>query len=481
MAKLSHQYDPAGLSYRIKLMYGVGEIANAIKVVTFGLYSLFFATVVVGLPGTWIGVVGFFAMLWDALIDPYIGYLTDGVRARSRRYSFMLTGALTMGIGFWASFSPPRHLSTMLVLAWLLAASLVVRTATSMFSIPYYALGVNLSADYHERTSIAAFRGIASIIGTLLTASLSFVVFFPEKASGGDPKLDPAGYASMGFTFGMLMTVVALIAVLGTLRHFQENGSGQMQQTPSAFFVSMWQFLRNPSLRVMLICFSLVVVGLAVNSSLMLHYLKYYVEVDGSVALSSAQAMFFTAGLLGTVFWLRVSRKFDKHRLYVFSAAVTSALMLAAFALLGKGHLLGTGDVRPVLIGYGVTGFFNCILWFMPQSMLADVADESELITGRRSEGALFGMLSFGQQVATGIAVMLGGGLLERFAGLVPGDLKQSGLVVYRIGIIFGVIPAALFMAAAFLMSRYKLTRSRVASIQVELHQRRSAELKQNA
>src|SRR5687767_9424378 len=100
------------LSTRVKVLYAVGVIANSIKVVTFGLYSLFFATVVVGLPGTWIGATGLIAMLWDAIVDPYIGYLTDGLQAETRRYTFMLTGALTMGVGFWAFFSPPENLST---------------------------------------------------------------------------------------------------------------------------------------------------------------------------------------------------------------------------------------------------------------------------------------------------------------------------------------------------------------------------------
>ena len=206
-----------GLSYPVKIMYGVGEIANSIKVVTLGLYGLFFATAVMGLPGTWVGVVGLFAMVWDAVIDPYIGYRTDGVGATSRRYRSMLIGALTMGVGFWAFFSPPRNLSTVALFAWLLAASFVVRTATSMYSIPYSAIGVNLSQDYHERTSITAIRGIASTLGTLLTASLSFVLFFPDKVPGADPKLNPAGYASMGLAFGLVMSVVALIAMLGTL------------------------------------------------------------------------------------------------------------------------------------------------------------------------------------------------------------------------------------------------------------------------
>ena len=463
-----------GLSFRVKIMYGVGEIANSIKLVTFGLYSLFFATTVMGLPGTWVGVVGLFAMVWDAVIDPYIGYLTDGSRAPARRYAFMLTGALTMGIGYWAFFSPPRQLSTVNLFAWLLAASLVVRTATSAFSIPYAALGVNLSQDYHERTSITAIRGMASTLGTLLTASLSFVLFFPDKAPGADPKLNPAGYASMGWTFGVVMTVVALTALSATmpLRHRQRSGSDPGEPTARDFFASMWRFFFNPSVRVTMICFSLAVMALTINSSLLVHYLKYYVEINGSVAISTAQAVFFGAGLLGTLFWLRISRKLDKSRLYVFSAAATSTLMLASLALFGKGHPFGTGDVRLLLVGYGVVGFFNCILWFIPQSMLADVTDENELITGRRSDGALLGMFSFGQQVATGLGILAAGVLLDKFVGLVSGGPEPSPLAVFRIGVIYSVLPAALFMAAAILMLRYKLTRERVASIQAELQQK---------
>ena len=216
--------------------------------------------------------------------------------------------------------------------------------------------------------------------------------------------------------------------------------------------------------------------ALAINSSLLVHYLKYYVEINGSVALSASQGVFFGAGLLGTVFWLGVASRFEKGRLYVFSATITSALMLASVALFGKGHPLGTGDVRPLLIGYGVVGFFNCILWFIPQSMLADVADENELMTGRRREGALLGMFSFGQQVATGLAILAAGVLLDKFVGLVAAGSQPSPSAVFRIAIVYSVIPGALFMTAAVVMLRYKLTRARVASIQAELQQRSSVQ-----
>jgi Na+/melibiose symporter-like transporter len=147
--------------------------------------------------------------------------------------------------------------------------------------------------------------------------------------------------------------------------------------------------------------------------------------------------------------------------------------LLGALVLFGEGHLLGTGDVRPLLIGYGLVGFFNCILWFIPQSMLADVADEIEFLTGRRREGALLGMFSFGQQLATGLAIMTAGVLLDKFVGLVSGNLPPSPGASLRIAIVYSVLPAGLFMAAAILMLRYRLTRTRMETIQAELLQLR--------
>lgn len=472
------QASPAGISevsYRVKLMYAVGDIANSIKVVTFGLYSLFFATVVMGLPGTLVGVIGFFAILWDALIDPLIGHITDGAQDHSRRYTFMLIGALTMGVGYWAFFSPPRNLPIPMLFAWLLAASLIARGGNSMFTVPYYAVGASLSTDYNERTSIAGLRGLMGAIGTGLAASLSFVVFFPDKVPGMDPKLNYAGYVWMGLIFGFAMTAVALISIAGTLplRRRISLGVVKSQQPPGQFFRSMSEAVRNPSFRIILMSYSLIVIGLALSGTLLLHYLSYYVEVSGSAAVSSTQAAFFAGGLAGTLLWLRVSARFDKHKLYIFSTVVTSVLMAGAMPLFGKGHLFGTGDVRPLLIGYGLTGFFNCILWFIPASMLADVADEAELTSGRRSDGALFGLFSLGQQIATGIAIMLAGVLLDRFAGLVPGNAQQSESTAYRIGVLYGIVPAALFVCAAILMLRYSLTRSRIESIQAELRERK--------
>ena len=102
----------------------------------------------------------------------------------------------------------------------------------------------------------------------------------------------------------------------------------------------------------------------------------------------------------------------------------------------GEGHICGTGNVRVLVIGHGLGGFFASILWFMPYSMVADVADEDELVTGQRREGSFFAIFSFGQQLATGLSALLIGVLIDWFAVFIPGQVQQSGLTTYRIAVL---------------------------------------------
>jgi GPH family glycoside/pentoside/hexuronide:cation symporter len=465
------------LDRRTKILYGIGDIANAIKMTLFGLFTLYFYTTVMGLSGTLVGIASIIVLVWDAAIDPYIGYLSDKARFRlGRRHTFMIIGALTMGVSFWAFLSPPQGLSTAALFAWLMGSSLLVRTATSVYGIPYFALGAELSQDYHERTSITGIRGILALLGTLAAASLSFVVFFPDRTPGVDPKLNYAGYPAMGLASGLVMTITGLIAALGTLSwrpHLPTGGDATMPQSPRNFFSSFLQSLRNPSFCVLFASYSFFFLGAVINSSLSIHFLTYYAEIAASMDLSTFQLAFYVVGLVAVFFWLWVSRVVEKRWLYLLATLATAILMVCALLLVGEGHYFGTGNVRVLIIGHALGGFFSSILWFMPGSMVADVADEDELATGQRREGSFFGIFFFGQQVAAGISLLLNGVLVDWFAGLVPGQAAQSPETVWRIGLLYGMFPATLLVLAAVLISRYMLSQRRVAVIRAELDRRR--------
>jgi Na+/melibiose symporter-like transporter len=465
---------PPRLDVLTKILYAAGDIPNSVKTTLAALFGFYFYTTVMGVPATLAGVAAGIGLAWDAVIDPYIGYLSDRSRFRwGRRHAFMLAGALTMGIGFWASFAPPRGLSTTGLFLWVLGTGFVVRTATSVYRVPYFALGAELSRDYDERTSVTAFRGFLAVAGALAAASLSFVVFFPNRVPGVDPKLDYSGYPAMGLAFGAVMTLLSLVGALGTWRWRHASGTGDAPP-PGRFFAGFAQCLRRPSFRALFTSSSLFFLGISMNAALSIHFLTHYARVTDSAALSAFQVAFYLAGLAGVVFWLRVSRRMEKNRLYVLGTVATAAVMLAVFLLVGEGHPLGTGNIRALVVGHALVGFFGSTLWFVPATLIADVVDEDELATGERREGAFFGLYSFGQQLATGLALLLTGVLVDHFAGLVPGPAAPSAETVWRIGLIYGGLPAALILAAAVTALPYRVGRREMAAIQAQLDQRRA-------
>ena len=462
-----------------RFAYGVGDISNAVKTVMAALFGFFFYTSVMGLPGSLVGLAGAIGLVWDALIDPWIGQLSDHSRARrGRRHAFMLAGALTMGAGFWLSFSPPRGLPQPLLFAWLLGTGFLLRTATSVFRVPYFALGAELSRDYDERTSIVGLRAILGIVGSLAAAPLSFVLFFPNVGAG-DPKLRYDGYPLLGLFFGAVMTVVSLVATLGTRAFAHVGGAAPEAAKPTVrrFLATSLSCLRSRSFRILFGSSSLFFLAISIATTLSIHFHTYYARLTDSRALGAVQLALYLFGVVGVVVWLRVSRRWDKHHVYVIGTFAASIVMMALTLLVGEGRPLGTGNVSVLLIAHALVGFFASTLWFVPATLLADVVDEDELQSGERREGAFFGLWSLGQQLATGLAILLTGVLVEHFAGLVPGQAVQSPQTVQRIGLLYTALPGLLLFLAAAWALRFKLCRREVAAIQsaLDAHARRRA------
>lgn len=471
---------PVRVSLALKVLYGLGDISNAVKLVVFGLFTLFFYTTVMGLSGTLVGIASGIGLIWDAVIDPYIGFLSDRARdvGLGRRHNFMLVGSLTMGVSLYLLFSPPQGLSTWGLFGWLLATTLLVRTTSSIYGVPYFTLGAEMSDDYHERTSITGVRAILALLGTMAAAALSFLVFFPDEVPGVDPKLNYDGYPLMGIVFGAGMTILGLLATFSTLsargqlaRQAQQPADAA-SSSPRAFFRSALSAWHTPSFRVMFLSFSLFYLGIVINSALAIHYFSHYAGVTSSDALSSFQVAFYVGGIVGAGLWLFLSRRVEKKVLYITAAVATAGLMSAATLLVGEGRLLGVGNVTALQVGHALAGLFSSIIWILPWSMMADIADEDELQSGTRREGALFGIFFFGQQVAAGLAVVATGLLVDQFAGLAPGVATVSAQTANRIGLLYGLLPGLLVLSAVLLVQGYRLNQPAVAAIQAALQRR---------
>jgi glycoside/pentoside/hexuronide:cation symporter, GPH family len=469
--------DPRPLPLATKLLYGIGEMPITVLMVLSGLFMLFFYNSVMGLPSALVGVGLSSSLVVDALLDPYIGHISDRTRHRlGRRHVFMLPGALITGPCFFLLFSPPRSLGHTGLFVWLLACSIALRAASAVYRIPYLSLGAELSRDYDDRTKTMAIRTLFGLLGTLGAAALSFLVFFPATADGSEPKLHYAGYPRMGLAFGILMSVSGVIGTLGTLSH-RTSGGGKDSTGPH-FFSSFWISMQNPAFRS--IWFSTTVFFLAVvlNFSMAIHYFTWYAHISRSEVLSLIQTCFYTGALGGVVLWMALARRTEKRTLYIMAAAASAILLFMATFLIGTGKPFGTGHPLPLIVGHVIGGIFASAVWVVPASMIADVADTDELSTGLRREGIYFGIMNFGEKIAAGGALLVAGGLLAVFRKLshgasfgTPGNPPAA---IPYVGLLYGAVPATLLVVSLILILPYGLNRRVVTDLQQRLAARRN-------
>ncbi len=449
------------------LSYGIGEMAITVSMTLFGLFVLFFYSSVMGLPPFLVGVGAAAGLLWDAVIDPYIGYRSDRATSRlGRRHGFMLVGSLLMGISFWALLTPPRGMNVPLLFAWLLVTSLVFRTTSALFRIPYLGLGAELSDDYAGRTRVVAVRSFFGLCGTLAAASLSFTLFFPT-VDGRDPKLRYDGYPDLGMAAGVVMTITGLIATLGTRRR-ETTGTLEPAHADEGFVTGFRTAWRSHAFRRVWASFSLFFMAVVLNAVLAIHFYTWYARIADSGAVARLQASFYIGALVGVVGWLWAGHRREKLPMYVGAVAGTAASTAGATLLFGEGTFFGVGNVGALMVGHAVAGVFASAVWVLPGSMLADVADEDALASGRRREGLFFGLLNFGEKVAAGAALLGGGALLQFFVGL-SRDAEPDARAALRIGISFGLVPAAMLAASIVAITGYRLNRAHVGAIQQRL------------
>lgn len=459
--------SPELVSWTRIWLYGVGEIPITATMVLFGLFLLFFYNSVMGLPAPLVGLASAAGLVLDAAIDPFIGYHSDRSRHRlGRRRSYMLLGASTMGVCFVLIFFPPHFLSTGNGLfRWLLCCSILFRITTAIYRIPYLSLGAELTQDYDQRTRVNAVRSVCGLVGALTAAALSFVLFFRGGADGIDPKMQYMNYPRMGLAFGALLTVTGLIAFFGTSGHRDPGGrNGTLHML--GFFRGFHLALANRAFRSIWLSFTVFYTAVILNAGLAIYFFTWCAQVHDSGVLSAVQGAFGVGACIGIVLWLALAGPFEKRTCYAAGILGTGVILGSATFLIGPGKPFGVGHAWPLIAGYGLAGIFASALWVLPASMLADVVDQDELVSGSRREGVFFGMLNFGEKVAAGVSVLIGGFVLQYFVRLAPSSAVQTPQTLNHLAILYGLVPGLMLVGSIILISPYALSRSTTLAIQ---------------
>jgi GPH family glycoside/pentoside/hexuronide:cation symporter len=318
-----------------------------------------------------------------------------------------------------------------------------------------------LVQGYDERTNVMGIRALFGLLGTLAAAGLSFPLLGSRMQYGRYPLL--------GLLFGAAMSATGLLTVFGTWDRRAGPSGAAVKASFADFFRQLTSSLRSRSFRAIWCSTTLFFLAVVVNAALAVHYFTWYARISKGTMVGGIQVSFYLGAVAGVIIWMALARRSEKRGLYLTAMLGTAALLAMASLLVGEGHLFGIGHPLPLIVGHAAAGLFASALWVVPPSMIADVADEDALAGGARREGIFYGMQNFGEKIASGGALLITGVLLSVFVKLAPASAAQSPTAVTRLGLLYGLLPGAMLVAAAALIFPYQLDRRRVSDIQRRL------------
>jgi GPH family glycoside/pentoside/hexuronide:cation symporter len=399
-----------------------------------------FYTDIVGVGVATVGFIIAAVRVFDAVSDPLLGVLSDRMRSRwGRRRPLIFVASPLLAISLLALLSPPAGATAAWFAAWMFATF----AAWTLMTVPYEALGAELTADYDERTGILAMRDGALLLGTLVAAAAPIAVGAWLGSDG--PDAQRRIFSVIGIGYGSLLVATATWCV----RRLRERPPQQAKDSK----LRVRDVLANRPFRILVIAYVIGALGSNLPSALFLYYVQYVLQ---SSAADGFLALYLGTGVLALPLWIPCARRFGKRRTWIASMLVNTGAFLGVY-FLGPGQVVAYG-ILVFLSGLGLGATLA-----IPSSMQADVIDYDELLSGSRREGLYVGVWSISRKLAAAVGV---GAALPILAavGYTP-NVAQSETVVSTLRILYALVPGLCNLVAIGVAWYYPIGRAEHSAI----------------
>ena len=456
-----------------KVAFGMGMLANQMFPAVLGIFIVVLVQDL-GFPGWMWGVVSLVPRVFDALTDPIMGFISDNTKSRwGRRRQYVFIGAIIMGIAFIIMWQLFRENGLEYNFTYFLLSSLVFYLGLTIFSVPYVAIGYEMSNDFHERTHIMA---VAQWIGqwAWVIAPWFWVIMY-----------DPTWYETADIAVRELAIWVGIICALFAMvpAIFIESKSTLNENYSPLTLKNIGGSLKEiiisfkeafQSIPFRKLCFATFLVFNAFNTvaAFTFFIIVYYLFNGDAGAAGIWPTLFGSLGALSTTFLVipivtQMSKKLGKKKAFLVtqSISVIGYIMLWFLFVPGKPYLF---LFALPFFSFGIGGLFTLMM-----SMTADVIDLDELNTGKRREGT-FGaiywwMVKFGFGIAGGLS-----GAIFTVIGFDTGLEVQSESAITGLRLFFSGLPILGTLGAIYIMRNYEITEERAKEISDALAARKA-------
>ncbi|WP_374656407.1 MFS transporter [Phenylobacterium sp.] len=447
------------ITFRTKALYGLGAAANIIKQRGITTFLLLFYNQVVGLPPAMVSTAIMIALIFDAFIDPMIGQISDNTRSRwGRRHPFMYAAALPVSIAFYLIWNPPVGWENEALFAYMLVCLLTIRLFDTFFELPSSALLAELTSDYNQRTSMIAIRSFCGVAGGLIMQLMVYQVFLKKHADGSGGLLERNGWQTYSIVAAITIFTIILISAAGTHHQIPYLRKPPTRKiTVPTMLREVGATLNNRSFVALTVSGMFMNVSLGLKTALELYFNLYFWGLNqGQLAFLTVTGV--VASVIGVVAAPKIAARLGKRlaAITMFFGAVVALLLPIGLRILGLMPENGTPLLFGILVvDFMANGAMAMMTGVMLQSMIADVVEDAEVKTGRRSEGLLFSADNLFKKIVSGVGVFVSGVLLAHVAfpqGAKPGqvdpELLRNLALIYlpTIGGFYAVAITCLFL-----------------------------------
>ena len=452
-----------------KIAFGIGMFANQMFPAILGIFMVVLVQDL-GFPGWMWALIYFFPRIFDAITDPIMGFISDNTKSKwGRRRPYVLIGGIVMGISYvfmWQLFKE----NTLEYNFWYFFLwSLIFYLGLTLFSVPYVAMGYEMSDDFHERTNIMA---VAQWIGqwAWVIAPWFWVIMY-------DPEWFPSAEVAARELAIWVAIPCALCAMVPALfiksestldRDYEPLNGANIGSSLSKIFTSFIEAFKIKEFRKL--CMSTFLIYNAFNTVAGLtFFVIVYKLFNGDAAASGVWvSLFGCLGALGTTFiviptvtWM--SKKMGKKNAFMLcqGISVIGYILLWFLFVPGKPWMY---IIALPFFSFGIGSLFTIMM-----SMTADVIDIDELRSGLRREGIFGAIYWWMVKVGFAIAGALSG-LIISFVGFNPelaATDQQSA--VDGLHAFFCFFPMAGTLLAMWVMRNYNLTEERANEVRAKL------------
>ncbi|MEM8927257.1 MAG: MFS transporter [Bacteroidota bacterium] len=460
-----------------KIAFGVGMFANQMFPAILGIFMVVLVQSF-GFDGWLWSLVYFFPRIFDSITDPIMGFISDNTKSKwGRRKQYVLIGGILMGVAFtlmWQLYSD----NTLQYNFWYFFLwSIVFYLGLTFFSVPYVAMGYEMSDDFHERTNIMA---VAQWIGqwAWVIAPWFWVImdnpdWFPNQE---------IAVRKLAVWVAIPCAITAMVPGLfitskSTLdEDYEPLNAANIGGSLKKIFQSFVEAFKISEFRK--ICGATFLIYNAFNTVAALTYfvIVYRLFNGDAVATGIWVALFGCIGALGTTFIVipgvtRMSKKMGKKKAFMWAQAISIVgyVMMYFLFIPGKPWLY---IIALPFFSFGIGSLFTIMM-----SMTADVIDIDELNSRKRREGIFGAIYWWMVKVGFAIAGALSGVIIG-IVGFNP-DLattEQQG-AVDGLHMFFCFFPLAGTLLAMWIMRSYDVTEERANEIRAELEKRKATKV----